>query len=45
MGREVIKNTRRGWRVKEFEEGTAGILRAKKGTPCDGQRNRLGYKH
>lgn len=45
MGREVIKNTRRGWRVKEFEEGTAGILQAKKGMPCDGQRNRLGYKH
>lgn len=45
MGREVIKNTRRGWWVKEFEESTAGILQAKKGMPCDGQRNRLGYKH
>lgn len=45
MGREVIKNTRRGWWVKEFEESTAGILQTKKGMPCDGQRNRLGYKH
>lgn len=44
-GREVTKNTRREWSVKEFEENTAATLQAKKGMPCDGQRNRLGYKH
>lgn len=44
-GREVTKNTRREWRVKGFKEGTAGTPQAKKDMPCNGQRNRLGYKH